>query len=85
MPSRELFDAQPETYKDSVLPRDITARLAVEAGVSLGWDRYVGFQGDVVGLDHFGASAPYQEVMHRFGITVEELVRRALDLADIVD
>lgn len=82
MPSRELFDAQPEAYRETVLPKAVKARVAIEAGVTMGWHRYVGFEGEVIGLDHFGASAPYQEIMHRFGITVENLVRKALDLVN---
>jgi transketolase len=80
MPSRELFDAQPETYREQLLPDEVTARLAIEAGVTMGWDRYVGLKGAVIGLDRFGASAPHQEVMLRLGITVEEVIRKTLEL-----
>jgi len=76
MPSWELFDAQPKEYRDSVLIPSIRARLAVEAGLSQGWHRYVG-EGDVIGVDQFGASAPGNEVMKRFGFTVEHVVERA--------
>jgi len=77
MPSWELFEAQPRAYRDEVLPPAITARLAIEAGVSLGWDRYVGPQGDVVGQDRFGASAPYKVLAEKFGFTAANVVARA--------
>ena len=75
MPSWELFDAQPKAYRDEVLPRDIPARLAVEAGASQGWCRYVGDRGGVLGLDHFGASAPGEVLLKEFGFTVENVCR----------
>ena len=77
MPSWELFDAQPHEYRDSVLPPSIRARLAVEAGSTQGWSRYVGDSGDVLGIDHFGASAPGDVNLREFGFTVEEVCRRA--------
>jgi len=77
LPSWELFDEQPREYRDAVLPPDVTARLAVEAGVSQGWRRYVGLAGDVVSLDRFGASAPYQTLMREFGFTPEHVAGRA--------
>jgi len=80
MPSWELFDAQPVEYRESVLPSRITARLAVEAGISMGWHKYVGPQGDVMCLDHFGASAPYKVLMQEWGFTPEVVVERALKL-----
>ncbi len=58
MPSWELFDDQPQEYKDKVLPKIVTARVAIEAGATQGWHKYVGMNGTVIGLDHFGASAP---------------------------
>ncbi len=78
-PSWELFEKQDEAYKESVLPKKIQARLAVEAGASLGWDRYAK---SVLGLDHYGASAPYKIIFERFGFTVENIVARAKDLLD---
>ena len=80
MPSWEIFDAQPASYRDSVLPPQVTARLAIEAGVTQGWTKYVGPAGDVIGLDHFGASAPYKVLMEKFGFTAETVVERALQL-----
>jgi len=80
MPSWELFDAQPQEYRDSVLPPSVRVRVAVEAGVPLGWHRYVGDYGDVIGMDHFGASAPGPIAMREFGFTVENVCKRTLAL-----
>jgi transketolase len=80
MPSWELFDAQPDSYREMVLPPDVTARLAVEAGVMQGWGKYVGLAGDVLGLDRFGASAPYKVLAEKFGFTAQAVVERALRL-----
>ena len=79
MPSWELFDRQPESYRNQVLPPEVTLRVAIEAGVPLGWHKYVGLQGDVIGLERFGASAPYQVLMEKFGISVENLVQKTLN------
>jgi transketolase len=73
MPSWELFDAQPETYRNQVLPPAVTARLAVEAGSTLGWHRLVGDRGKVIGVEHFGASAPGPLVMEKLGFTLEHI------------
>ncbi|GAF81222.1 unnamed protein product, partial [marine sediment metagenome] len=80
MPSWELFDAQPASYRESVLPPPVTARLAIEAGVTQGWHKYVGPAGDVMGLDRFGASAPYKVLMEKFGFTAEAVAERVLNL-----
>ncbi len=80
MPSWELFEAQAPSYRDSVLPRDVHARLAVEAGCSLGWERWVGDRGAVVGLDRFGASAPGPTVLSQLGFSVDHVVARAKEL-----
>ena len=77
MPSWELFDAQPQAYRDQVLPPDVPARLAVELGVPQGWDRYIGAHGDMLGIDHFGASAPAEVLLREFGFTVANVVARA--------
>jgi transketolase len=82
MPSWELFDAQEEEYRYSVFPPSIRARLAVEAGTTQGWHRYVGDLGDVFGLDHFGASAPGPVLMREYGFTVENVCKRALALLE---
>jgi transketolase len=79
-PSWELFEAQPQEYRDSVLPPGVRARLSVEAGVSQGWHRWVGDAGDVISVDRYGASAPYKEIYKHFGLTVEDVVARALRL-----
>lgn len=79
MPSWELFDAQPEEYRAHVLPKGVK-RLAVEAGASLGWHKYVGEDGDVIAVDRFGASAPYERVLQEYGFTVENVTHRALRL-----
>ncbi|MBU6480159.1 MAG: transketolase [Nitrospirae bacterium] len=82
MPSWELFEIQSRDYRDSVLPPSVHARLAVEAGVTQGWHRYVGDHGDVMGVDRFGASAPGPVVMREYGFTVEHVCRRALALLE---
>ena len=75
--SWELFESQDEEYRLDVLPPAVSARLAVEAGTTFGWARYVGRRGDVLGIDRFGASAPGSVNMERFGFTADELERRA--------
>lgn len=79
-PSWELFEKQSESYKESILPKKIKTRLAVEAAASLGWERYVGLEGLTMGIDHFGASAPYKEIFEKFGFTVENVVKQARKL-----
>ena len=74
MPSWELFEAQPDAYQAKVLPPDVTARVAVESGVTLGWERYTGPHGAIVGLNRFGASAPGAEVMDHLGFNVDNVV-----------
>ena len=76
-PSWELFTAQDQDYRDNVLPPKITARLAVEAGVSLGWERWVGDKGKIISIDRFGASAPAKVLFEEFGFTVENIVEKA--------
>ncbi len=73
LPCWELFEAQDAAYRESVLPRDVRRRVAVEAGVTLGWDRWVGDEGAIVGLDHFGASAPAGTIFERFGFSVDRV------------
>ncbi|MEO8755188.1 MAG: transketolase [Casimicrobiaceae bacterium] len=77
MPSWELFEAQSDAYRESVLPAAVTARLAVEAGVSQGWSRYVRDAGDMLGVDRYGASAPGDTVMAKYGFTVDNVCDRA--------
>ncbi|SEO49260.1 transketolase [Paenibacillus sp. OV219] len=80
MPSRELFERQAASYKESVLPAAVTKRVAIEAGISLGWDRYVGPSGTVLSVDTFGASGPSGEVLEYFGFSVDNVVRLAKEL-----
>ena len=77
LPSWELFDRQDEGYRESVLPRSIKARVSVEAGVTLGWERYVGAEGASLGMHRFGASAPIKDVMNAFGFTAEHVAELA--------
>ena len=80
MPCWELFAEQSADYRDAVLPRDVTARVAIEAGVTLGWHRWVGDRGVVIGLDRFGASAPGSVLAKQFGFTADNIVRVATGL-----
>jgi transketolase len=80
MPCWAFFDRQPAAYRDEVLPRDVAARLSIEAGVTLGWQKYVGDRGGSIGVDRFGASAPGDVVMKKLGFTVEHVVERAKGL-----
>ena len=77
MPSWELFETQPEEYREAVLPSRIQARVAVEAGATLAWRRYVGLKGEIVGLDRFGASAPYSVIYEKLGLTAQNVVEAA--------
>jgi transketolase len=80
MPSWELFDEQGTDYRNHVLPPSVTARLAVEAGVAQGWHRYVGDQGDIIAIDKFGASAPGDVMLQKYGYTIENVCIRAVML-----
>lgn len=82
MPSWELFDRQPAAYRDSVLPPGLKAKVAVEAGIKLGWEHYLGREGAVVGLESFGASAPGEVLFEKFGITTAQVVARAKALME---
>jgi transketolase len=82
MPSWELFEQQPQAYRDLVLPSAVRARLAIEAGVPQGWREYVGPQGDIIGLQRFGASAPGVVVMDKLGFNTPNIVARALKLLE---
>ena len=77
MPCWELFDEQEASYREEVLPAAVTRRVAVEAGIRMGWDRYIGSGGHFIGMDSFGASAPYSQVYEHFGITVANVVAAA--------
>ncbi len=84
MPCWELFEAQPQDYRDEVLPPEVKARLSVEAGVSFGWERWVGAEGDSVAVDRFGASAPAPTIFEHLGFTVDNVVTRAAALLERV-
>ena len=81
MPSWELFEHQDQAYKDSVIPPDIIARVAVEKGSILGWTRYTGLRGQIIGMRTFGASAPLKELQRRYGFTPENIVAAAREQA----
>lgn len=77
LPCWELFDAQDAAYRESVLPSAVTARVSIEAGVTLGWQKYTGTHGLNIGVDHYGASAPYEIIYEQFGLTAEKVVEAA--------
>ncbi len=76
MPSWELFEQQPETYRKEALPPEVTKRISIEAGATQGWHRYVGLEGEAIGIDHFGASAPMKILLKEFGFTSENILDR---------
>jgi transketolase len=82
MPSWELFEEQGSEYKEKVLPSAVRKRIAIEAGHSMGWHKYTGLDGDILSIDKFGASGPYDKVFEDYGITVDNLVERAVKLAN---
>lgn len=82
MPSWEIFLQQPKSYQEEILPFRTTARLAIEAGSSMGWHRWVGLEGTVIAIDHFGASAPGGRVLEEFGFSVDNVVTKALLLLE---
>ena len=82
MPSWEIFEKQNKFYKQAIFPKDIRARVSIEAGATIGWEKYVGLDGATIGMDSFGASAPGDTVLEKFGFTVENIVstsRKVLD------
>jgi transketolase len=80
MPSWELFLAQDDAYRESVLPESIRARISIEAGATLGWHRFIGDRGIAVGIDHFGTSAPAAAIAKEYGFTPEAIAKRASGL-----
>jgi transketolase len=82
MPSTTVFDAQDATYRESVLPAAVTARVAVEAGARDGWYKYVGTTGRIIGIDHFGESAPAGVLFKTFGFTAEKVTSTVLELLE---
>ena len=83
MPSWELFEDQPDVYRESILPSDVTAKVSVEAGTTFGWSKWVGDKGSAIGIDHYGASAPAGQLYEKFGLTVERIVTEVKTLAGI--
>jgi transketolase len=84
MPCWELFEQQPDDYRDEVLPPDVKARLSIEPGVALGWKQWVGDRGDSISIEHFGASAPGGKVLEEFGFNLDNIVARATALLERV-
>ena len=82
LPCTQLFDAQDAAYRESVLPSTVTSRVAVEAGTTGLWWRYVGTAGRIIGIDHYGASAPGEEILQHFGFTAENVTSAALRLVE---
>ena len=80
MPSWELFEKAPASYRERILPSFVTKRIAVEAGISMGWEKYTGTPGNIIGIDHFGSSAPGGIVLKEYGFSPENIVEKALDL-----
>ena len=78
--SWELFEKAPEAYKERMLPAAVTKRLTVEAGITMGWEKYAGSQGKSISIDRFGASAPGGTVLKEFGFSVENIVKTALEM-----
>ena len=77
MPCTELFDAQDDAYRESVLPASVTARVSVEMATTYGWERYVGTKGKTIGMHSFGASAPIKDLLKKFGFLTENVVAAA--------
>ncbi len=80
LPSWDIFEAQPQSYRDEILPPAVTKRLAVEAGITMGWERYIGDQGKFIGVNRFGASAPAKKIAESFGLTVDNVYQTAKSL-----
>jgi len=80
MPSTDIFEMQDDSYKSSVLPPDISARVSIEAASVFGWERYVGLQGAIIGMTTFGGSAPAKDLFKKFGITTEHVVQAAKEV-----
>ncbi len=82
LPSWKLFDAQPTDYRSSVLPSNVRARVAIEAATTMGWERYVGIEGVILGIPHFGASAPAGVLYEKFGLTAQRMADEAETLVE---
>lgn len=79
MPSWELFEKAPESYRKKILPPNVTKRVAVESGISLGWEKYIGSSGRIISIDKFGASAPGPKVLNEYGFSAENIVKNVLE------
>src|SRR5699024_5444753 len=77
MPSWELYRAQDQAYRQQVLPEEVTARVSIEAAATFGWSEWIGQEGTAIGVDHFGASAPYKEIFEKFDITAGRMAEEA--------
>jgi len=84
-PSLEWFEEQDAAYRERVLPAAVTARVSVEAGLALSWQKYLGVRGRAVSIEHFGASADYQTLFREFGITAEAVVQAAREVLEALD
>ena len=82
MPCNNIFNQQTESYRSAVLPESVKSRLAIEAGITNFWWQYVGSEGDVIGIDEFGLSAPANELFEYFGFTVKNITERARSLIE---
>ena len=80
MPSWELFEEQPDVYRDSIIPREIEIRVSIEAGSTFGWQRWLGHRGIAVGFDRYGASAPADRIYKELGVTADRVVKEVQDL-----
>jgi transketolase len=80
MPSWELFEKAPASYRERILPSHVKTRIAVEAGISMGWEKYVGTEGRIIGINRFGASAPGGKVLKEYGFSSENIVKNALEM-----
>lgn len=80
MPSFEIFEEQSNEYKESILPKSVTKRLGVEAGCSFGWHKYIGFEGDLITMDNFGESAPFNKLFEKYGFTAQNIYNKAKEL-----
>ena len=81
MPSMDLFEKQSKEYRESILPKQVTKRMSIEMGATYGWHKYVGFDGVVMGIDRFGASAPANKVIEAYGFTAENVVSLFKEMA----
>ena len=80
LPCWEIFDRQTQEYRNKVLPPQVTKRIAMEAGIKLGWEHYVGLSGKIIGMETFGASAPAPVLYEKFGLTAEKIIEAAKKL-----